>query len=117
MSTRRLSLRLVRARAAGARPDAASRAAAPSHRLEVGVAAFVELVVGVAHGVRLGAAEHHLEIDRLETVVLVAVNNAGRASDAFPRPEPRRQPLAALVLDEHVEIALQHEEAFLDLMR
>ena len=40
---------------------------------------------------------------------------AGHA-DAFPGAEPRRQPLAAFVLDEHVEIALQHEEALLDLM-
>ena len=64
----------------------------------------------------LRAAEHHLEIDRLERVVLVAVDHAGRARDAFPRAEPRGDALAGLVLDEDVEMALQHEEALLDLV-
>src|SRR3982074_2757734 len=80
------------------------------------VAALVELVVGIAHGVRLAAAEHDLEIDRPEAVILIAVDHPRRARDAFPWAEPRGQALAALVLDEDVEKALQHEEAFLDLV-
>src|SRR5262245_15812735 len=90
--------------------------ACPSHRLEMRVAALVELVVRIAHGLRLGAAEHHLEIDRLERIILIAMDDASRARDAFPWPEPRGDALAALILHEHVEIALQHEEAFLDLV-
>src|SRR5262245_53541277 len=87
-----------------------------SHRLEMRVAALVEILVGIAHRVGLGAADHYLEIDRLEAVVLIAVNHSGGAGDAFPWSEPRGEPLAALVLDEHVEKALQHEKAFFDLM-
>src|SRR5262249_14682444 len=55
--------------------------------------------------------------DRAERVVLVAVDDAGRARDTFPRPEPRGDALAALVLDEDVEETLQHEETLLDLVR
>src|SRR4030081_2083989 len=80
------------------------------------VAPLVELVVGIAHGVRLAAPEHHLEIDRPEAVILIAMDHARRARDAFPWAQPRGEALAALVLDEDVEKALQHEEAFLDLM-
>src|SRR5262249_12599416 len=87
-----------------------------SHRLEMRVAALVEILVGIAHRVGLGAADHYLEIDRLEAVVLIAVNHSGRTGDAFPWPEPRGEALAAFVLDEHVEKALQHEKAFFDLM-
>src|SRR5262249_3319193 len=84
--------------------------------LQVVAAALVEILVGVAHGLGAAAAEHHLEIDRAEAVVLVAVDHAGRARDAFPRAQPRGDALAVLVLDEHVEEALQHEEALLDLV-
>jgi hypothetical protein len=44
------------------------------------------------------------------------VNHTGRAANGFPGAEPCGQPLAAFVLDEHVKIALQHEEALLDLV-
>src|SRR5436305_2082442 len=84
--------------------------------LQVVAALLVEVVAGVAHGVGPAAAEHHLEIDRREAVVLEAVDHAGRARDAFPRPEPRGEALAVLVLDDHVENALQHAEALLDLV-
>src|SRR6476469_10633686 len=84
-----------------------------SHRLEVGIPAFEQFVVGVAHGFGLGAAQHDLEIDWSEAVVLIAVDDARRTRDALPRPEPRGEALAALVLDEDVEIALQHEENLL----
>src|SRR5271156_4704642 len=80
------------------------------------ILALVQLVVGIAHGVRLTAAEHHLEIDRRQRVVLETVNNAGRAGNAFPRSEPRGEPFAAFVLDEDVEKTLQHEKALLDLV-
>src|SRR5262244_2384457 len=87
-----------------------------SHRLEMGIAALVEVLVGVAHGLRLAASEHDLEVDRLEAVVLIAVDDAGGTRDAFPRPETGGEALAALVLDEDVEIALEHEEALFDLV-
>src|SRR5262249_62229321 len=58
-----------------------------SHRLEVGIAALVEVLVGVAHGLGLAASEHDLEVDRFEAVVLIAVDDAGGTRDAFPRPE------------------------------
>src|SRR5262249_7688172 len=48
----------------------AATARPASHRLQVRVAPLVKLVVGIAHGVRLAAAEHDLEIDRPEAVVL-----------------------------------------------
>src|SRR5262249_52132291 len=85
-------------------------------RLQVLVAPLVELVVGVSHRLRLAAAEHDLEIDRAQAVVLIAVNHAGRTRDAFPGPESRGDSLAALVLDEHIEKALEHEEALLHLV-
>src|SRR5262249_32898744 len=85
-------------------------------RLQVIAATLVQILVRIAHGLRAAAAEHHVEIDRPEAVVLVAVDHAGRARDAFPRPEPRGDALPALVLDEHVEKTLQHEEALLDLV-
>src|SRR5690348_2007225 len=81
------------------------------------VASLILLVVGIAHGFRPAAAEHHLEIDRPQAVILVPVDHSRRALDALPRAEPRCDPLAALVLDEHVEEPLQHEEALLDLVR
>src|SRR6516162_3172736 len=87
-----------------------------SHRLEMGIAALVEVLVGVAHGLGLGAAEHDLEVDRLQAVVLIAVDDAGGTRDAFPRPEAGGEALAALVLDEDVEIALEHEEALFHLV-
>src|SRR5262245_36703493 len=80
------------------------------------VAALVELVIRVAHRFRLAAAEHHLEIDRLERVILIAMDDASRTRDALPWPESRGDALAALIFHEHIEIALQHEEALLDLM-
>jgi hypothetical protein len=53
----------------------------------VGVAALVEIAVGIAHCLRLAAAEHDLEPYRLEAFILKAVNDAGRTGDAFPRAE------------------------------
>src|SRR5690348_11554008 len=53
-------------------------------RRQMRAAAAIELVVGIAHGFGLGRAEHHLEIDRLEALILIAVDHAGRAGDAFP---------------------------------
>src|ERR1041385_477731 len=89
----------------------------PSHRLQVGVAPLVELVVGVTHRLRPGAAEHDLKIHWAERVVLITVNDARRARDAFPWPKPGGDALAALVLDEDIEETLQHEETLLDLVR
>src|SRR4029078_6530404 len=67
--------------------------------LEVRIAALVELVVGVAHGLGLGAADHHLEIHGLERIVLIAVDHTGRAGDALPGPAPRGGAPARFGLD------------------
>src|SRR5438132_8209095 len=83
---------------------------------QMGGAALVEIVVGIAHRVGAALAEHDLEIHRLEALVLKAVDHAGRAGDAFPRPKPAAQLMAGLVLDEHGQDALQDEEHFLDLV-
>src|SRR6516164_4185597 len=88
-----------------------------SHRLEMGIAALVEVLVGIAHGLGLAAAEHDLEVDRLQAVVLIAVDDAGGTRDAFPGPEAGGEALATLVLHEDVEIALEHEETLFDLVR
>src|SRR5262249_48543665 len=58
-----------------------------SHRLEMGIAVLVEVLVGVAHGLGLAASEHDLEVGRLQAVVLIAVDDAGGAGDAFAPPE------------------------------
>src|SRR5215471_21120266 len=44
------------------------------------------------------------------------MDDSGRARDAFPWPEPRRDSFAALILHEDIEMALQHEETLLDLV-
>src|SRR6516225_9663164 len=87
-----------------------------SHRLEMGIAALVEVLVGVAHGLGLAAPEHDLEVDRLEAVVLISVDDADGTRNAFPGPEAGGEALAALVLDEDVEVALEHEETLFDLV-
>ena len=45
------------------------------------------------------------------------MNDPCRAGNAFPWAEPSGHSLAAVIFDEHVEKALQHEETFLDLVR
>src|SRR5262249_51921822 len=77
-----------------AREGFESAKAGASDRLQMRVAALEELVVGVAHRLGPPAAEHHLHVDRLEPVVLVAVDHAGRAADRVPRAEPRGDALA-----------------------
>jgi len=44
------------------------------------------------------------------------VDNAGRAGDALPWAKALCDAISALVLDEHVEMALQDEEDLLDFM-
>src|SRR5262249_19535161 len=85
-----------------------------SNRLQVGVLALVKIVVGVAHGLRLAAPEHHLKIDRFQAVVLVAVDHAGRRGDALRWAEPGGEARAAVVLDEGVEMPLEREEKLVD---
>src|SRR5919201_1604884 len=77
----------------------------------------VELLIGITHRLRARLAEHNLKINRLEALVDIAVDDAGRAGDAFPGPELDVDAPAAFVLDERGEITLQHEEHFLDLVR
>src|SRR3954470_23320409 len=80
------------------------------------VAPLEQCLVGIAHRVGLAAAEHDLEIDGLEAGILIAMDHAGRAGDAFPGAEPGGEAPARLILDEDIEEALQHEKTFLDLM-
>src|SRR5690349_6967929 len=46
------------------------------HRLQMRIAPLIKVLVGIAHGLWLSPPEHDLEIDRLEAVVLVAVDDA-----------------------------------------
>src|SRR5262249_31215940 len=85
--------------------------------VQMRVAPTVQLVVRIPHGLGAGLAQHHLEVHRLQALVDVAVDDAGRAGDTFPRPEAYVEPPARLVLDERSEVALQHEEHLLDLVR
>ena len=50
-----------------------------SHRPQMCVAAFIELLVRVAHGLGLASPQHDLKINSFEAVVLITVNHAGRA--------------------------------------
>jgi len=84
--------------------------------VQMGVAAVVEVFIGVAHRVGAALAEHDLEIDRFEAFVLEAVDHAGRAGDAFPRAEAAPELMPVLVLDEHRQDPLQDEEHLLDLV-
>src|SRR3977135_108540 len=88
----------------------------PTNLAQMAVAAAEQLVVGVAHRVGLAAAQHHLDIHRFQAAARTGVDDAGRARYAVPRAETARDPVAALVLDENVEKALQDEEDFLDLV-
>src|SRR5262245_33957579 len=63
--------------------------------LQVRVAALVERLVGIAHRVGPRAPQHDLEIHRLETLVLIAVDDARRTRDALPRTERTAQAPAA----------------------
>src|SRR5215471_5128730 len=80
-------------------------------------AAAVEFVIRIAHRLRAPAAEHDLHIDRLEAVVLEAVNDPGRTGDAFPGPEFAADPPPVFVLEKDRQISLQDEKDFLDLVR
>src|ERR1700733_8086577 len=80
------------------------------------ILALVQLIVDVAHGLRLAAAEHHLKINWRKRLILKSMDPARRTGDALPWTEPRRDPLAALVLHKNVEIPLQHEKTLLDLV-
>src|ERR1700704_5885298 len=82
----------------------------------MGGAPLEEVLVRIAHGFRPAAAEHVLEIDRLQAVVLIAVDHAGRAGDALPRAEARGDAPAGFVLHEDVEKAFKHKEHFFDLV-
>src|SRR5262245_22781873 len=81
------------------------------------VAPLVERLVGIAHGLWPRASQHHLEIHRLEAVVLVAVDDARRARDDFPRPECLAQSPTGFILDEYGEMTTKHEEHFFHFVR
>src|SRR5215475_3504882 len=73
-------------------PDGQIRLCCPG--LQMIIAPLGQGVIGVAHGFRLAATEHDLEVDGLEAVVLVAMNDAGRTGDAFPGAEARGDAIA-----------------------
>ncbi len=81
------------------------------------VTTLVKFVVGITHCFRLSATKHHLKIDRLKAVVMVAMNDASRAGNAFPWPETLFNFMAILILHEDVEMTLQNEEDLFHLMR
>jgi hypothetical protein len=43
----------------------------------MGVAAAIEIVVGIAHRLGTAAPEHDLDIGGFEAVILIAVNDSG----------------------------------------
>src|SRR5215470_14522279 len=110
------SPRRFRSRSFLCRPTADSFRRRVLHGFQVCVPALVKLIVGIAHRIRLAAAEHDLEIDRFKRVILITMDNSGRTRNALPRPEPRRDPPAAFVLDKDIEQALQHEKTLLDFV-
>src|SRR6516162_11358364 len=81
------------------------------------LAAPVELFIGIAHRFGTAAPEHDLHVDRFEAVVLEAVDDPGRAGDAFPWAQLAADPPPVFVLEEDRQTALQHEEDLLDLVR
>src|SRR5258705_13761404 len=85
-----------------------------SHRFQMRVAPLVEVLVGVTHGLRLAAPQHDLEIDRLETIVLVAVDDAGGALDAFPPAQAGGGAFSPFLFPKQIEITPTHEKAILD---
>src|SRR5213595_2463489 len=89
----------------------------PASAAEMRVAALVELVIGIAHRIGPSLAEHDLEIHRFEALVLEAVDDPGRAGDAFPGAQSLAHLPAGLVLDEDGQDALQHKKDLLDLVR
>src|SRR5262249_37711585 len=58
--------RMARIRNLGIKPIECRGTCAGLHRLQMGVALLVELLVGVAHGVRPAASQHDLHVDRLQ---------------------------------------------------
>src|SRR6266478_8102640 len=84
--------------------------------LKVIAPALEQRIVGISHGFGLAASDHDLEINRLQTVVLIAMDDPRRAGDAFPGAEPARDLAAVFILDKDVEMALQDKEDFFDFM-
>src|SRR5665213_290347 len=85
--------------------------------LQVLVTALVELVVSITHGLWLATTKHYLEIHRFKAVVVVSVNDTGRAGNAFPRPQALDDLVSALIFHKDVEMPLQHKETFFHFMR
>src|SRR5262249_12089300 len=83
---------------------------------EMRVPTLEQRVVGVAHRLRPGAAQHYLEVHRLQAGIDVTMNDARRAAYAFPWTQARGQALPAFILEENVQEALQHEEDLFHLV-
>src|SRR5215831_14943787 len=84
---------------------------------EVRVALRLKPRIRVAHEVGTCAAEHHLQVRRLEADVLEAVDDVGRRGDAVPAPEHGLLTVAGAVLEEDLYLAVEDEEYLLDLVR
>src|SRR5215468_7260755 len=80
------------------------------------LAPAVEVVIGVAHRLGPAAPEHDLHVDRLQAVVVEAVNDTGWASDAFPLPELVADLPASFVFEEHGQITLEYKKHLLDFV-
>src|SRR3984893_4285610 len=91
-----------------------ARARTKGLRLEVVATPLEQFLIGIAHGFGLAASDHDLKIDRLQAVVLIAVDNSRGAGDAFPGAEAAGDPAGVFIFDEDVEMALAHEEDFFD---
>src|ERR1700754_2660573 len=75
-------------------------------RFEVVATPLEQFLVGITHGFGLAASDHDLEIDRLQAVVLIAMDNSRGAGDACPGAESAGDLAAVFILDEDVEMAL-----------
>ena len=72
--------------------------------------------IGVAHGLRFAAADHHLKIHRFKALVDIAMDHPGRAGNAIPLAQSYLAPITVFILDEHGKSALQHEKGFFHLV-
>src|SRR5688572_27574752 len=79
--------------------------------------ASVKFHIGVTHRLWYGLPHHHLQVSRLEAVVVKAMNDSGGAGDAVPGAEIFLQAAAIFFLEEHRHISFQDEKHLFDRMR
>lgn len=79
-------------------------------------AALEQPIVRISHCFWFSTSEHHLEVDRSQTGILISVNHACRCRDALPGTKSCGDAFARFVLNEYIEKALQNEEYFFDFV-